>query len=31
MVERIPMSKTGHIQLRKELEQLEKVERHEVV
>jgi transcription elongation factor GreA len=31
MVERIPMSKTGHIQLKDELEQLEKVERHEVV
>ena len=31
MVERIPMSKTGHTQLKKELEHLEKVERHEVV
>jgi transcription elongation factor GreA len=31
MVDRIPMSKTGHIQLKNELEQLEKVERHEVV
>ncbi|MCI5140519.1 MAG: transcription elongation factor GreA [Candidatus Electrothrix sp. ATG1] len=31
MVERIPMSKTGHVQLKDELEQLEKVERHEVV
>ena len=31
MVERIPMSKTGHEQLRTELERLEKVERHEVV
>jgi len=31
MVERIPMSKTGHIQLKEELEQLEKVERHEIV
>ncbi|MCI5159134.1 MAG: transcription elongation factor GreA [Candidatus Electrothrix sp. AUS1_2] len=31
MVERIPMSKTGHTQLREELERLEKVERHEVV
>ncbi|MCW5213530.1 transcription elongation factor GreA, partial [Desulfobulbus sp. TB] len=31
MVDRIPMSKTGHIQLKDELEQLEKVERHEVV
>ncbi|WP_339134062.1 MAG: transcription elongation factor GreA [Candidatus Electrothrix sp. GW3-4] len=31
MVERIPMSKTGHVQLKEELEQLEKVERHEVV
>ncbi|MCI5120099.1 MAG: transcription elongation factor GreA [Candidatus Electrothrix sp. AUS4] len=31
MVERIPMSRTGHEQLKEELEQLEKVERHEVV
>lgn len=31
MVNRIPMSKTGHIQLKNELEQLEKVERHEIV
>lgn len=31
MVERIPMSEHGHLQLKKELEQLEKVERHEVV
>jgi transcription elongation factor GreA len=31
MVERIPMSKTGHAQLKEELERLEKVERHEVV
>ncbi|WPD24190.1 MAG: transcription elongation factor GreA [Candidatus Electrothrix aestuarii] len=31
MVERIPMSKTGHDQLKEELEQLEKVDRHEVV
>ncbi|MCI5150132.1 MAG: transcription elongation factor GreA [Candidatus Electrothrix sp. MAN1_4] len=31
MVERIPMSKTGHVQLKDELEQLEKVERHEIV
>ncbi|CAK8720265.1 Transcription elongation factor GreA [Candidatus Electrothrix laxa] len=31
MVERIPMSKTGHVQLKEELEQLEKVERHEIV
>ncbi|MCI5130707.1 MAG: transcription elongation factor GreA [Candidatus Electrothrix sp. EH2] len=31
MVERIPMSKTGHAQLKEELEHLEKVERHEVV
>ena len=31
MVERIPMSRTGHKQLKGELEQLEKVERHEVV
>ncbi|MCI5197422.1 MAG: transcription elongation factor GreA [Candidatus Electrothrix sp. AW5] len=31
MVDRIPMSKTGHEQLKKELEYLEKVERHEVV
>ena len=31
MVDRIPMSKTGHVQLKDELEQLEKVERHEVV
>ena len=31
MVERIPMSKTGHVKLKNELEQLEKVERHEVV
>ncbi|XOF35115.1 MAG: transcription elongation factor GreA [Candidatus Electrothrix sp. YB6] len=31
MVERIPMSKTGHAQLKGELEHLEKVERHEVV
>lgn len=31
MVERIPMSRTGHTQLREELERLEKVERHEVV
>ncbi len=31
MVERIPMSKKGHLQLKAELEQLEKIERHEVV
>ena len=31
MVERIPMSRTGHGQLKEELERLEKVERHEVV
>jgi transcription elongation factor GreA len=31
MVERIPMSRTGHVQLKEELEQLEKVERHEIV
>ena len=31
MVERIPMSHRGHIQLKDELDQLEKVERHEVV
>ncbi len=31
MVDRIPMSKTGHVQLKDELEQLEKVERHEIV
>ncbi|RWX47901.1 transcription elongation factor GreA [Candidatus Electrothrix marina] len=31
MVERIPMSETGHVQLKEELEQLEKVERHEIV
>jgi len=31
MVERIPMSHNGHLQLKKELAQLEKVERHEVV
>lgn len=31
MVERIPMSQNGHVQLKNELEQLEKVERHEIV
>jgi transcription elongation factor GreA len=31
MVERIPMSQQGYQQLKDELEQLEKVERHEVV
>ncbi len=31
MVERIPMSKQGYQKLKDELEQLEKVERHEVV
>ncbi|WP_446010043.1 transcription elongation factor GreA [Candidatus Electrothrix sp.] len=31
MVDRIPMSKTGHVTLKNELEQLEKVERHEIV
>jgi transcription elongation factor GreA len=31
MVERIPMSNKGHLQLKAELEQLEKHERHEVV
>jgi transcription elongation factor GreA len=31
MVDRIPMSKTGHVKLKDELKQLEKVERHEVV
>ena len=31
MVERIPMSSKGHLQLKAELEQLEKYERHEVV
>jgi transcription elongation factor GreA len=31
MVDRIPMSKTGHVKLKDELEQLEKVERHEIV
>ena len=31
MVERIPMSQNGYLQLKKELERLEKVERHEVV
>ncbi|BCO09017.1 transcription elongation factor GreA [Desulfolithobacter dissulfuricans] len=31
MVERIPMSKTGHQRLREELDRLERVDRHEVV
>ena len=31
MVQRIPMSQKGHQQLKEELEQLERVERHEVV
>jgi len=31
MVERIPMSNKGHLQLKEELDQLERVERHEVV
>ena len=31
MVERIPMSRQGHEQLKEELDQLERVERHEVV
>ena len=31
MVERIPMSRQGHQQLKDELDQLERVERHEVV
>ncbi|MCK5517728.1 MAG: transcription elongation factor GreA, partial [Desulfobulbaceae bacterium] len=31
MVERIPMSKNGHLKLKSELEQLEKTDRHEVV
>ncbi len=31
MVERIPMSQSGHTQLKNELENLEKVERHEIV
>ncbi len=31
MIERIPMSKQGHLKLKGELEQLEKVERHTVV
>ncbi len=31
MVERIPMSLTGNKQLRNELDQLERVERHEIV
>lgn len=31
MVERIPMSVTGHQQLRDELDRLERVERHEIV
>ncbi|MEA2113813.1 MAG: transcription elongation factor GreA [Thermodesulfobacteriota bacterium] len=31
MVERIPMSNKGHLQLKDELDQLERVERHEVV
>ncbi len=31
MVERIPMSQKGHQQLKDELDQLERVERHEVV
>ena len=31
MVQRIPMSLTGHQQLRDELERLERVERHEIV
>jgi transcription elongation factor GreA len=31
MVERIPMSQSGHTQLKNELEHLEKVERHEIV
>ena len=31
MVERIPMSVTGHQHLRDELERLERVERHEIV
>ncbi len=31
MVDRIPMSRTGHVKLKDELEQLEKVERHEIV
>jgi len=31
MVQRIPMSRKGHQQLKEELEQLERVERHEVV
>ncbi len=31
MVERIPMSNKGHLQLKDELDRLERVERHEVV
>ena len=31
MVERIPMSNNGHLQLKDELDRLERVERHEVV
>ena len=31
MVQRIPMSKTGHAKLRKELDQLNRVERHEII
>lgn len=31
MVERVPMSKTGHLKLKEELSNLERVERHDVV
>ncbi|MEN8142353.1 MAG: transcription elongation factor GreA [Thermodesulfobacteriota bacterium] len=31
MVQRIPISKTGHVRLREELDRLQKFERHEVI